>query len=583
MSKTRSRATGSKPEADTAAPVSPPTPSEKRHGRRWRATTIVVLLLLGCAVQAALTARATAPLGPHFATYQLTLSGQLVVDLGPLGTAVRPAPGPPPIGLSVVVHEIPAEFGAFEESASPDNLLADLESYVAFFAGPQETQRMVATAMINAIGKKMLINAAAVAVIFGLGWIVVGRVRGRTLGRVALAAAPWVAVASLVAAAGVTVVAVRDARALRELPGAAVLENSPLAGTRVTGRLGSVLEVYGGRLVRQYRSNEQFYADIAAALGDEWDKAIAAGPDTLPSRVPGATDDLVGPDMTSGPQAEGMRTAQSLELGDSDDWVTIVVVADIHCNFSMSPVIGTLAAKAGADLVLHAGDATIDGTAVEQMCPDSLMNALPADTELVFAGGNHDSEVTANQFAQAGATVLRGKTVEVAGMRILGDLDAYATRMGQGTTLARDETAEELTERLTATACEDEPDLLLFHSPDEGAPVLESGCVPYLISGHWHRRVGPIKLGSGVEYVNASSAGAVSGQPTVGPLHGTAEMTVIRFDPATRAFVDYRIVSAHIDGSVTVGQLVGYPVPQVLDPTVADPTADDAANSNSVG
>ena len=45
-----------------------------------------------------------------------------------------------------------------------------------------------------------------------------------------------------------------------------------------------------------------------------------------------------------------------------------------------------------------------------------------------------------------------------------------------------------------------------------------------------------------MRYISSSTAGATLGQPTVGPLNGVAEMTVLRWDPQTRRFVDYQLV-----------------------------------------
>ena len=48
-------------------------------------------------------------------------------------------------------------------------------------------------------------------------------------------------------------------------------------------------------------------------------------------------------------------------------------------------------------------------------------------------------------------------------------------------------------------------------------------------------------------------------QPTIGPLHGVAEMTVLRWDTQTRRFVDYRVVAVHPDRTVTVAAALPWP------------------------
>jgi len=194
---------------------------------------------------------------------------------------------------------------------------------------------------------------------------------------------------------------------------------------------------------------------------------------------------------------------------------------------------------------------------------------------MVVADGNHDSQVTSQQEAAHGQKILDGKVVEVDGVRILGDRDALETRVGAGTNVARERTPEEQGADLATAACDDgEVDLLLIHTPPVGLDALESGCVPFQVSGHTHRRSGPEQVGQGIRYVNGSTAGAAPNQPTVGPLHGTAEMTVLRFDPQTRQMVDWQLVQVTPDGTASVGER------QVVPAVV--PTADEALSSSAV-
>src|SRR5690625_5810269 len=83
-------------------------------------------------------------------------------------------------------------------------------------------------------------------------------------------------------------------------------------------------------------------------------------------------------------------------------------------------------------------------------------------------------------------------------------------------------------ERLAEEACAAERvDLLFVHNPRAAPPTLDEGCAPLAISGHFHRRVGPEVLGTGVQDVSIRSGGA-SGGATLGPLHGPAEIAGLR-------------------------------------------------------
>ena len=44
-----------------------------------------------------------------------------------------------------------------------------------------------------------------------------------------------------------------------------------------------------------------------------------------------------------------------------------------------------------------------------------------------------------------------------------------------------------------------------------------------------------------------------------GPLNGVAEMTVLRWDPDTRRFVDYQLVQVRPDATATVSDACGGP------------------------
>src|SRR5690606_33703140 len=73
------------------------------------------------------------------------------------------------------------------------------------------------------------------------------------------------------------------------------------------------------------------------------------------------------------------------------DPVVLVVMSDLHCNVGMAPLIGTLARLSGAEVVLDAGDTTMNGTSVEQYCVTSFARAVPSGVDLVTSPGNHDS------------------------------------------------------------------------------------------------------------------------------------------------------------------------------------------------
>jgi hypothetical protein len=52
--------------------------------------------------------------------------------------------------------------------------------------------------------------------------------------------------------------------------------------------------------------------------------------------------------------------------------------------------------------------------------------------------------------------------------------------------------------------------------------------------------------------VNASTGGATKNNASVGPLRDSSEMTVLRFDPENRRFVDWQLVEVTPEGEAVV-------------------------------
>jgi hypothetical protein len=554
------------------APTRPRRPGARHVPPRWaRYTAVVVLLVVGCVAWGVTTAQADLSLGPNQARYEVTTTGLLVVDLGPLGTLQIDSPAPLHLGVDVVVKEIPAELTSVSQSQTLSALGGDLDSYLQFFSTPDRTVHRVLTALAYDALRRTLTALVVVGLCWLGGYALLGAARRRELGR---AAAPHTWAITVGAAVVVVALAIPTSGAVdrgdRTPAGSPVFAGTPLAGARITGRLAGLVDTYGEQLVATYRKSSGFYATANQHLAAAYDAWDAAHPST----------------------------------GD-DGLVTLLVISDLHCNTGMSPLIRTAAERSHAQVVLDGGDTTLDGTSVEQVCVDSFASAIPKKVPVVVADGNHDSPLVSAMEQSAGWHVLGGKVITVHGIRILGDRDVLETRIGVPSHPSGRITPDEQAATLATTACDavrgagpttaassaptlsPEPslgstpslaptpattptpvpaadqgaDLLLIHDPRIGEPTMASGCVPAQVSGHLHRRIDPTQVGLGIRYVNSSTAGATLHQPTVGPLHGTAEMTVLRFDPATRRIADWQLVSVTKTGVATVSDRQPWPVP----------------------
>lgn len=519
---------------------------------RWARLVLTVLaVLVPAAAFGVATAGTDATLGPHLARYDVTLDGEVTVDLGPLGTLVIDSPAPLRLGVRADVEEIPRELTALDESSTLEALGADLQRYVQFFSAPQATIDAVVRGLaLDALRRTVLASGAIVMVTWlvkrGLG----PQRRAELAGRVRAHSTVIVAASSLVVVVAVTLTA-STPRAGAEgatMAASPVFDGTPLEGARITGRLAGLIDTYGGQAVDAYRANEAFYDAAAAAVDQAW-------------------ADRMRLDAELAARAE--RPAPS---DDAPDAVTVLLVSDLHCNVGMARVIARVATLSDVDLVINAGDSTVDGTAVEQYCVQTFAATVPPGVPYVIADGNHDSAQTQAQERQVGAVVLDGAVVDVAGLRILGDSDPNETRVGSGTRPVGDESAAEAGARLADVACEDgHVDLLVVHTPVVGDEALERGCVRAQLSGHMHTRIGPLPVGPGVRYVSSSTAGATLGMPTVGPLQGTAELTVLRIDPDTGAVLDHRLVRVLRDGGAQVGAALRWPSVSLVPSRPGDP------------
>lgn len=579
----------SAPSERTHDPVDEVSAERRRSRSRWWTIGLPALVaFLVSMVFGVTTATAELSLGPHQARYDVTTDSLVTVDLGPLGTLQLASPLPLTLGVHVTVEEIPDSFTAVDAATTLQALSGDLQGYLQFFAGPQATVHDATRALIADAAWR----AAGSLVVLGLGWLgvrwLMGQARRDELADAIAPHARQITASVLVAGLGLGVLTSslgEDARPAEEAHVSAVFDGTPLEGARVTGRLGGVIDTYGGYVVEAYRSNAAFYEAAEQSLQVAWREreasiaqaaeqakagpSVRTDPGVQPAPEAGSAADVVSsgaeglPEGAPGVAATPSPTPSptSAPRGERAEPVVLLVISDLHCNVGMAPVIRSLAELSDAQVILDAGDTSINGTAVEQYCVTTFAQAAPSGVPVVTSPGNHDSRETSAMYARSGATVLAGDVVEVAGVRILGDRDPNETRLGSGTSTADEETAAEMGARLAETACADEDgvDLLLVHTPRVGQAALDGGCVPAQVSGHLHRRVGPALVGEGVRYISSSTAGASAGQATVGPLNGVAEMTVLRFDPDRREVLDYQVVQVRTDASVEVGPRAAWP------------------------
>jgi len=553
--------------APPARPAGPARPARAGRRRRWLLHGLLALVaLLAALVFGVTTATAESSLGPHEARYDVTTDATVTIDLGPFGTLQIDSPLPLGLGARVTVEEIPADVDALHDIDTLQALTGDPNSYLQFFTGPQATIEDAARALVaNALWRTLGALVVLVALWFAGRWLLGPGRREELVDRLAPHTAQLTAGGLAVVLVGTLVTASERGDAAERTvsqTASAVFDGTPLEGARITGRLGGIVDTYGGLVVKAFRENEEFYdqADdaLVAAWGD-WETrrdAEAADEDAGAGADAGQGDAAGGgaaPGATATAGQGGSPSPTPAESTDEEaEPLTLLLISDLHCNVGMAPLITSLTEMSGAQVVLDAGDTTMNGTSVEQYCVTTFARAIPDGVDLITAPGNHDSAETTAQYARAGATVLDGGVIDVRGLRILGDHDPKATRLIQ--TQTQDESYAEVGTRLSEVACEDPDgvDLVMFHNPRAAPAMLADGCVPALLSGHMHTRTDPEQIGEGIRYISSSTAGAQENEPRIGPLKGTAEMTLLRWDPTTREILDWQLVEIGTDASAVV-------------------------------
>src|SRR5699024_9002646 len=127
------------------------------------------------------TASTEASLGPHNARYDVTTNALVTVDLGPLGTIQLQSPLPLGLGATVTIEEIPNDLVAVDSSATLEALASDVEGYLQFFSGPDETISFVAGALVEEAVRRTVAALLVLLAVGVAGYFVLGAARRREL------------------------------------------------------------------------------------------------------------------------------------------------------------------------------------------------------------------------------------------------------------------------------------------------------------------------------------------------------------------------------------------------------------------
>ncbi|MDO4901236.1 serine/threonine protein phosphatase [Actinomyces sp.] len=570
--------------------------------RWWRTRTdrfrryVCTAVLLAVSAVASLavgvsTATASSPLGPHEATWSVTLDSTLTVDLGPLGSVTMDSPAGP-LGVEVIVGEIPGDPDPDAVSAETlgQALSSDGAAYVALITHPNLTiERGLRALADDALRRAGLIESVLLCLVTARR--LAGLRLSRRMHRLPRAATSLLGATAAAVAIAVVVPAVRTGPETGTR--LEVLAGTPVADARLSGRVADIVRAYGGRVSDFLEENTAFYeaadnnlrtawqasaavdgaVDVTAADSAVDEEAIAVAFEavsargTTPLSMPGPVDAASGTaapgDGTTGTVTPAGGQAPEASVPVSGTWAvnqekttTAVLSTDLHCNLDVIAFTGLLDELVGADVHMDDGDLTMTGSRPESICVDALSNAVPAGVARIATLGNHDSDSTAERLRAQGWIVTDGTMQEVAGLTVLGDVDPDRTSAG-GTVQRGAENAAELGARLADTSCRAaqagrRADVVLIHQPYTFGPLIANGCAPLLLAGHVHQERGITTTAGGNLEVTQLVSGAGKGGTSIGEVTEDAYLHVLAFN-SDGDLVAWRTVTLHTDASVTVG------------------------------
>jgi predicted phosphodiesterase len=304
-----------------------------------------------------------------------------------------------------------------------------------------------------------------------------------------------------------------------------VFDGTPLEGFEIQGTLlNASLNKLAPEVIRLIKENDEFYA-----------KAARNSRDAMP--------DNPFPD-------------------DSEDYITSLLISDVHCNIGMGKVIGSVINKANIELIIDAGDATVSGGEFEKICVSATYDDYNknGDTKIVTVAGNHDSPEIEKAMKDSGAIVLNGKPQKVLDLEFLGLSDPRESIFGEETKLRNSKVSMESSGiSLASVACkQNKPPIILVHDYHLADSVIEDSCSTTVLSGHYHKFKTTTK-GSGLDRVttiiNGTSGGA-GGAIAFGKLKNSATMVFVNLDPNTNSATSLRVLTIATDGTAKLGPVI---------------------------
>lgn len=460
-------------------------------------------------------------LGPNEVAIAVDYTGETRIDLGPLGNAYLPD-SYGPVGLTITVHGVRTP-----ESGGSILSQQTLTSYLSIYNDPQEAIAGLRDSLIVDAVQHTVI-AQLVLMLIMTGWRVRQHFLSPRLVRMSRAEQGVLGYLMVLVVLAAVVIAPPPTEPAPRYP------VKVSAGTRFDGLTVD-----------------------SSLLADLIDRGVK-GLQTLAERQNAAIDQYV---RTAGANLE--EQADRIPAPGPNEQM-IFGFSDLHCSLAMIDLWGKLISLSEPMQVFSAGDDTMNGTASERACITREV-AMVGDRPFVNVGGNHDSDITERQMNAAGAQILNGRPVEIDEISYLGDDDpTYNPPLTVQRIQERDETQQELGERIMKVAAGRNIDVIALHEPYATRVIMAAPNPPakLIAWGHMHAESGPQVLmhedGSWTVAMQMGTAGGVAA-PTItsfstpfSPPRTSADGYFYFRDAATGLITGVQPVHFKPDGSVII-------------------------------
>ncbi|KRE95725.1 metallophosphoesterase [Nocardioides sp. Soil774] len=254
--------------------------------------------------------------------------------------------------------------------------------------------------------------------------------------------------------------------------------------------------------------------------------------------------------------------AADLDIREPEEGETVaLLVSDRHDNIGMDRVARAIGERAGASVLLDAGDDTSTGSPWEAFSLDSVTGAFEGWERFGVAGNHDHGSFVSSYLGEQGWTMLAGEVVDAPwDGSLLGVDDPRSSGLGSW----RDESGlsfTEVGERLADAACAAAEDgervsTVLVHDANLGREALDRGCVDLVLGGHTHVQAGPEAVtgeggGAGYTWTNGTTGGAAYAFALGSKPRRDADVSLVTY--ADGRPVGLQWVRLRTDGSWRVG------------------------------